>query len=276
MLDYAQHHLKKSMSSTFAEREALTLVAFVLQADVSFVLAHGDEETGVMQRWRIKKMIRKRAHGMPLAYLTHSMPFHGHTFYVDERVLIPRPETEELVELIIREYASHRAPRTILDVGTGSGCILISLAVAFPQALLIGIDSEKTALRVARKNAVTHGCDQRTTFLHGDLLPKLEHPADLIVANLPYLRADEMSEPTIAHEPYKALYGGSADGTHTIKKFIVQLPQSLAPKGKVYMEMGIRQAKPLVAFAEQSGFGTKVLRDLAGRNRFLCMEKYPQ
>lgn len=197
--------------------------------------------------------LARRDKGEPLAYITGHRAFFGLDFVVDRRVLIPRPETELLVETVL-EWLLAQPRATMADVGAGSGAIAVSVAVNQPGVRIYALDTAADALAVARRNAELHNVARRITFLQGDLLAPLPEPADVLVANLPYVREDQLpqwcgaGQVELAYEPLAALDGGP-DGLAVIRHFLQQAPASVRPGGLVLLEMAWDQAVQVRALA---------------------------
>ena len=220
---------------------------------------------------RIRPLIRRRAQQEPLQYIMGDAEFFGLTLKVDRRVLIPRPETEQLVEQVIA--ACPPEPQRILDLGTGSGAIALALARAFPDAAVVATDRSEDALAVARENAARHALAARVSFLHSDWFSAV--PADrfnLIVSNPPYLSEQETAETSAevrAFEPPGALTSADS-GLRDLRQIISAASRYLAPGGLLAVETGLSQHPVLTALAREVGF-TRIesRRDLAGRDRFV-------
>lgn len=254
--------------------DALRLLEETLARNAAWLFAHGDDVVAPDLFARYDAALERRAAGEPVAYIAGSAGFFGRTFSVTQDVLVPRPETEMLVELArdAMHDAGHAAPR-ICDVGTGSGILAVTLACEIASAEVIGIDVSPLALDVARENAIAHGVDDRVRFVCGDLFTALGGPAtfDCIVANLPYVRSGDLAPPndSIAREPTLALDGG-ADGLDVYRRFLASAPVRLAPGAMVLLEAG---ADTTVALAELAAvaFGAAacvhVHRDYAGHPR---------
>ncbi|MFL6584903.1 MAG: peptide chain release factor N(5)-glutamine methyltransferase [Chthoniobacterales bacterium] len=218
----------------------------------------------------LRELVRRRGQREPLQHLLGTVEFCGHTFLCDKRALVPRPETEELVELLISNFAD-RKPERILDVGTGSGVIALSLAANLPAATVDAVDISEEALALARENAERLGLANRVEFLHGDFATSVNDVYDLIAANLPYVpTADRESlSPEVLHDPEVALFAGDK-GDEAIRRLIETAPAHLRPGGMVALECGIGQVEALAAFAEQRNFhDIEARRDFAGVIRFL-------
>jgi len=246
-------------------RQALGISRVELYQDLNRELSPEEEAD-------FERLIGRRLSGEPVAYITGHREFFGLDFYVDPRVLIPRPETELLVEKAL-ELARERDVATIADIGTGSGAIAVSLALNLPQAKVLATDVSPLALEVARFNCQKHGVLDRVTLLAGDLLTPLTEPVDLIVANLPYVGVEEVSRRSLASfEPELALAGGY-DGLDKIRKLSRNLGDGLYPGGSLLLEVGIGQSRT-VAGLLQSLFpaaGVKVIPDLSGIDRVVIL-----
>jgi release factor glutamine methyltransferase len=200
--------------------------------------------------------------------------FWGLEFEVTRDVLVPRPDTEFVVEAAI-ELAGTRAVR-IVDIGTGSGCIAVSLAVALPAATLVAADISPAALAVARRNAERHGVRDRMTFVQSDLLEGVTGIADLIVSNPPYIAsADVRSLPpeVVKYEPHVALFGGE-DGLVAIRRLFAAASAHLAPGGHLVIEFGYAQESDVAALATATGWHVvEVRRDLAQIPRVIALRR---
>lgn len=249
-------------------REGQYLVAAFLDIGLADLLAH--PERLVADETEFQHWLKERAGGKPLAYLSHRQDFFGRTFFIDERVLIPRPETELLVEEAVSLAQTRcRGDCMIADIGTGSGCIAITLALELPHVRLWATDLSGSALEVARRNAFDHAVECRITFLEGDLLDPLPGPVDLLVANLPYVSSTWVrGESSIAFEPRQALDGGE-DGADVLRRLLLLLPSHLRSSGSALLEIGEEQSF-LAEWAQELLGGTAtVIPDLAGKPRLM-------
>ncbi|MFC2073197.1 peptide chain release factor N(5)-glutamine methyltransferase [Chloroflexota bacterium] len=213
-------------------------------------------------------LIKRRLNHEPTAYIIGHREFYGLDFYVDPNVLIPRPESELLVEKTL-ELAQNQAVSTIAEVGTGCGAIAISLALSRPQAKIYAIDISAAALRVARFNCQKHGVAGRVCLLEGDMLDPLPEPVDLIVANLPYVRESELPQiNTVNFEPSLALNGGP-DGLEKIRKLCTQIGDKLHPGGCLLLEIGQKQGGAVTTFLHNllPSAEIEVTPDLSGIDR---------
>jgi release factor glutamine methyltransferase len=217
----------------------------------------------------LRELVRRRGGGEPLQHLLGTVEFAGQVFRCDKRALVPRPETEQLVELL--KLRIEHGQSKILDVGTGSGVIALSLATGFPEAKVTATDISEDALSLARDNAERLGLTSRMEFRHGDLLTDLEQAYDLIVANLPYVAAGDRATLSreVGHDPEVALFGGER-GDEIVRKLIESAPSHLAANGLLVLEVGVGQADDLAAFmATKNYHDIETHRDYAGVLRFL-------
>ena len=218
----------------------------------------------------LRELVRRRGQGEPLQHLLGTVEFAGQVFLCDKRALVPRPETEQLVEKIA-DCPLPNADCSILDVGTGSGVIALSLAAKFPEAKITAIDVSDEALALARENAERLGLTSRVEFLRSDLMIYVTHVYDLIVANLPYVA--ENDRPTLSrevrHDPEIALFGG-VRGDEIVRKLIEAAPSHLVAGGLLALEVGLGQAEGLAALmAEKNYHDIEQMRDYGGVTRFL-------
>ena len=206
-----------------------------------------DQEISPEEDEKFWSLIERRLDHEPTAYITGHREFYGLDFYVDPDVLIPRPESELLVEKAL-ELAQNRHISTIAEVGTGCGAIAISLALNLPKTKIYATDISAAALKVALFNCQKHGVANRIRLLAGDMLEPLPEPVDLIIANLPYIRESELSRiGTLNLEPSLALNGG-ADGLDKIKQLCGQAGKKLHPGGCLLLEIGQGQKKAVTTF----------------------------
>ncbi|HEV2095231.1 MAG TPA: peptide chain release factor N(5)-glutamine methyltransferase [Chthoniobacterales bacterium] len=217
----------------------------------------------------LRALVRRRGQREPLQHLLGTVEFSGRSFLCDRRALIPRPETEELVEqLRARKIA---AGGRIVDVGTGSGVIALSLAAAFPGAEVHAVDISSDALALARENAARLGCAERVQFHEGQLLEPLRGEFDLVVANLPYVPSGDRSTlaPEVLCDPDVAVFAGPS-GDEIIRELIAAAPARLGRGGLLALEIGVDQADALALFlAEKNYHDIAPIRDYSGIARFL-------
>jgi len=261
----------KNQNQTSAHLDAEVLLAFVTKKPKTYLLSNIEKQLTVSQVKKFNSLISKRRSGTPVAYLTNHKEFYGLDFYITRNVLIPRPETETLVETAIKAarqlHKDTNEPVTLADIGTGSGNIAVTLAKYIPFSKLIATDISEKAIEVAKKNARHHKVLKRITFKRGDLLKPLQKfKPNIIVANLPYLTKNELVN--VRHEPKQTLYGGKM-GLVLIQKLLSQTPKILAQKGIILLEISPAQVKAVDYFVEQHlpEKKTSFIKDLAGRER---------
>jgi release factor glutamine methyltransferase len=223
------------------------------------------------ERAPLRDLVRDRGAGKPLQHLLGTAEFFGRLFLSDSRALVPRPETEQLVELILEDPGCRDAEMNLLDIGTGSGVIAITLALQLPFAAVAATDISSEALSLARENAVRHSLNGKIAFHEADLFPLGEGRFGWIVANLPYIASAELAilQREVQHDPLTALDGGS-DGLCLIRRLIEAAPARLAPGGMLAMEIGHDQAAEVVAqLASQAYRDIGVHKDHQGIARFV-------
>ncbi len=250
------------LESELLLRHALKLSRVQLYLDLNHKLSPEQEETF----WYL---IERRLSHEPTAYILGHREFYGLDFYVDPSVLIPRPESELLVEKALKLAQNHTVS-TIAEVGTGCGAIAISLALNLPQAKIYATDISAPALKVALANCQKHGVVDRICLLPGDMLDPLPEPVDLIVANLPYIKELEISAANL--EPLLALNGGS-DGLEKIRQLCRQVSGQLHPEGCLLLEIGQGQERAVTTFLGSLFPSAKieVAPDLSGIDRVISL-----
>jgi release factor glutamine methyltransferase len=226
-----------------------------------------DEERAIM-----RELVQRRAKREPLAYIVGTREFYGRSFEVGPGILIPRPETETLVDACL-ELIPKEEPREILEVGFGSGCIAITIAKQRPQCAVVATDISDIAAQVAARNSEKLGVTTQVTLLQGDTLEPVKNCGrrfDGLVSNPPYIREDERDslQPEVAaHEPGTALFAG-ADGLNVVRRIIAQAPEFLKPGAFLSMELDPAQCEPVSGMLEAAGFeSVTIRRDLCGNER---------
>jgi len=217
----------------------------------------------------LRELVRRRGQGEPLQHLLGTVEFCGRVFLCDQRALIPRPETEELVELLQSKIENPKSK--ILDVGTGSGVIALSLAGALPEAEVHALDASAEALTLARENATRLLPGRAIEFIESDLLLSVTHVYDLIVANLPYVSAAERQTVSreVLRDPDAAVFGGPV-GDEMIRRLIETAPAQLKPGGWLALEIGLGQSEALLPLLRDRGYhDVSARQDFAGVTRFL-------
>ncbi|HEX5489916.1 MAG TPA: peptide chain release factor N(5)-glutamine methyltransferase [Candidatus Udaeobacter sp.] len=219
----------------------------------------------------LRELVRRRGAGEPLQHLLGTVEFCGRIFQCDNRALIPRPETERLVELLISRFKSETECFRAVDIGTGSGVIALTLAAEFPKAEVVGVDISEDALMLARENAGRLGLADRVRFLRSNLLENVQPGLDLIAANLPYVSIEDRQNLSreVLHDPEVALFAG-ARGDELVQQLIGHAPSWLRPGGILAMEIGIAQSDALVAALEEKNYrDISAEKDYSGVIRFL-------
>ncbi len=300
MTDRRDNSIRALLRRSIEQLRSAQVSSFTLAAELLLLHATGRDRTWIYSHPeeivpdgtadQFFELIRRRASGEPTQHLTGKQEFWGLEFEVSPDVLIPRPETEHLVEvaldrLAVREVRAGRDPRLtgrgveIVDVGTGSGCIAIALAKELPEAQVYATDISAKALRLARKNAARHGFENRIRFLESNLLASLSSlEFDLITSNPPYIalgEADSLPVEVRRYEPTEALFGGP-EGYELYGDLVLQASRQLKPEGLVVLELGhnsLAAVRPLFDPSKWTNIG--VTRDLAGIDRVLSAERLP-
>ena len=261
-----------------AAGEAMVLLCHAMSLGKAEIFAQPERILTDDELTLLYGLTARRLRREPSSYITGHREFYGLSMFVDPRVLIPRPETEVLVGAAIefgRSWiASNQRRMLAADIGTGSGAIAIALAVHIPEVLIYAVDISPGALEVAAFNVRRHGLDDRIIPVHGNLLEQINHELDLIVANLPYVRGQELAglQPEVRlYEPMQALDGGDS-GRDVIEAMLRQAPGKIAPGGALFLEIGVGQGERLIDIVRDMlpGSGVALFKDLAGIDR--CMK----
>jgi release factor glutamine methyltransferase len=248
-----------------------------LTHEATIARAHGD--LGRPAAARLEALIARRLEREPVSRILGLREFYGRAFLVDRHTLDPRPDTETLIEAaLVDKRGLHNHPLKLLDLGTGTGCILITLLAELPEACGLGTDICTEALTVAAANAQRLGVAKRASFVSCDWLDGIDGKFDLIVSNPPYIPSTEiaaLAEEVARHDPWSALDGGP-DGLDAYRRIAASAGQVLAPNGRILVEIGCEQADAVVEIFNQAGLGLDgtraVKRDLAGRPRVVMAE----
>jgi release factor glutamine methyltransferase len=219
----------------------------------------------------LRRLVKRRGKGEPLQHLLGTVEFYGRTFLCDNRAMVPRPETEQLVEMLISNFKSEIANSRVVDVGTGSGVIALSLAAEFPGAEIVAADISEDALALARENAERLGLSDRVHFMRSHLLEKAEGTFDLIAANLPYISTEQRQSLSreVLHDPEVAVFSG-VRGDELIWELIARAPSRLRPGGILALEIGAGQSEALIsALAGKNYRDIWTEKDYSGVIRFL-------
>ena len=266
-----------SVVSQTPELDARVLLADILDKPRTWIEAHPEMPLTRSQLATAKKALSRLEAGEPLPYIIGHWEFFGLNLEITSDALIPRPETELLVERAIRWLEAAPERRTVADVGTGSGCIAVAIAKNIPDAKILATDISRPALDLAHRNARRHNVVNRIDFVQCDLLPPHPDPLptdlhfDLICANLPYIPTNTLHKlPVFEREPTLALNGG-ADGLSIVRRLLKIAPEWLAPGGMILLEIEATQGVPAVSLAYDTFENVEIHlhQDLAGHDRLV-------
>ncbi len=256
--------------------EASLLLMHLLNCDHTFLITHPEEIVSVDQLKRFRSLVSRRAQGEPLQYLTGHQEFFKLDFELTPDVLVPRPETELIVE-VASELLKHEPGLSFADIGTGSGCIAISLLHELPQARAVAVDFSPAALAVAKRNAERHQVIDRLRLVESDLFSAIDSAErfDLIVSNPPYVPVDDLKDlqREVRHEPQVALDGGP-DGLRVIRRLLNDAPRFLRSGGHLVFEIGIDQAEAIKQIVDHITWElVEIRKDLQGIPRTVALRK---
>jgi release factor glutamine methyltransferase len=263
--------LQRTRQYNIADQKVKLLLAAIVRLSLPELSLHPDLILSTDQESLLQKGLERLIQHEPLQYILGTADFYGLILQVNENVLIPRPETEGLVEWIIKR---EKGALRVLDIGTGSGAIALALKHLKPEFKVLGTDISRPALRVARRNASLLHLD--VDFRLADLYPSQPRRFDLIVSNPPYISSAEyasLEEEVRLYEPGLALLA-ARHGLEYYRRILRQAPRHLTQEGKIYLETGETQTQAITAMASSFGFSrAEARRDLAGKNRYLCLSR---
>ena len=260
---FKKHHLESPRLN------AEHLLAHVLRRKRIELYLEFERELAEAELAPLRELVKRRAQGEPLQHLLGTVEFCGLTFLCDRRAMIPRPETEQLVEVLKSEVRNPKSE--IMDVGTGSGVIALCLAAEFPGAQILAVDISNDALTLAQENAARLNLAERVRFLKSNLLENVEGVFDVIVANLPYVSTQERHTLSreVLHDPEVAVFA-STRGDELVRELIAQAPSRLRPGGMLALEIGMGQSEALLStLAEKNYRDISSKTDYSGVTRFL-------
>jgi len=273
----------KSHDIDDSQLEARVLLGYILKLSHAELLTENNQILSQSQFDSFQKLVNRRLRREPTAYIINNKEFYGFDFYVDRRVLIPRPETELLVDEAI-DFVNERVSNPaysgekilIADVGTGCGAIAITLALTLSNISIIATDISNAALEVALRNSSKHKVNKHVTFLQGNLLEPIIEPVDLIVANLPYIRTSELADlpaEITDFEPSVATDGGNT-GLEYICQLVVEAQEKIRQQGRLLLEIGNRQERQLFCIIQKHiiSKAIQLLPDMNGINRVVKID----
>lgn len=247
------------------------LAASTLQSR-TFLLTHPDYPITSQQSDSFWTDVEKMHQGMPLSRVLGRREFWGHTFALSPDTLDPRPDSETLIDAVLARYPQKDLPLSIVDLGTGSGCLLLTLLKEYHAAMGLGVDQSQGALTTAERNAQALGVEKRARFVQSDWWEAVVGTFDLIIANPPYVTDNDYKslDPVVRHyDPVRALKGGP-DGLAAYRRIIERAPAFLAPKGRLFFEIGWNQANAVSQLLTEGGLSVEnILKDLAHHDRVI-------
>jgi release factor glutamine methyltransferase len=258
--------------STSASLDAEVLLSYILKVDKAWLLAHPEAKLTFWQKIKLQILIFKRMQNYPIAYLIGSQEFYKLEFKVNKHTLVPRPESELFIDELKKINPTNQ---TVLDIGTGSGCLIITAAKLFSNNKFVAIDISKQALKIAKQNSNLHQVDIQ--FIQNNLLNKpnaISCKYDIILANLPYLTPQQMNESTIAREPKQALIAGQ-DGLRYYRKLLHQIHSLQYQPKYIFFEIDPKQTELLIDLIKNilPKYKVEKISDLSGKTRLLKLIK---
>ena len=250
--------------------EARILLAYAAGIDQTHIIGYPEDQLDKTTMWYLNELITRRKNGEPIAYITGTKEFWSLNFEVTQKTLIPRPDSETLIEAILDFFTNHTQHLSILDLGTGSGCLLLALLSELPNAKGTGIDISPSACKVAQKNAKQLGLDNRAEFYQGNWMENIHNQFDIIVSNPPYIAEANikfLNKDVMLFEPHLALSGG-ADGLSAYRVIARECITCLKQSGLLAIEIGITQARQISKILMENGLTiTKTQRDFSNIER---------
>jgi release factor glutamine methyltransferase len=260
-------------------RQARRLVSAALAIPQPYLFGHPDRAVDEQQISRVRALLRRMVAGEPLSRIFEKREFWGLEFSLSPDTLDPRPETETVIEAVLRREPDRSAPRRLLDLGTGTGCLLLALLAEFPAASGVGIDIAEGAARTAARNAVNLGLADRACFVVGDWATAVSGNFDVVLANPPYIASEALALlpfEVACHDPWRALDGGE-DGLRSQRAIAEAAPRLLSPYGMIATEIGAGQGDAVAAIMKRHSLIVDgIEKDLAGIARCVIARPAPQ
>ena len=273
-LNIANHILKSNCNNSF-QLDSELLMSKIFEKDRKFIILNSNKELSEEKFEQFNNLVKKRSKGEPIAYLLNKKDFWKYEFYVDKGILIPRPDSEIIIEQILR-LTDHKKNLRILDIGVGSGCLLLSVLKERKNFYGVGIDISKKCIDISNINASRLDISKRVKFFKSDVDNFRFGKYDLIISNPPYIKKldfNNLKKDVINFEPRLALYGG-LDGTSEIRKVINKSSELIKKNGKFILEIAYDQKNKIIKLLRDKGFYiNKVLKDLAGNDRCIVSTK---
>jgi len=267
---------KRLEDSMTPNLDAQVLLAHIINQPRAWILSHPEYNLTPNQKEKLSSGLANLENGVPLPYVLGHWEFYNLDFVINPNVLIPRPETEIIVDFSIKWLQNHPESRNALDIGTGSGCIAISILYSIPDLLMTAVDISKEALTTAHTNAVKHSVNDRITFVHGDIFPRVLSASsfDIITANLPYIPTTTLHQLEIfGREPTLALDGGP-NGLDHILRLIERAAQYISPGGLLLIEIEAQQGETALESAQENFPDSEITicSDFSGHDRVLKIQ----
>ena len=276
-LNISNNILKNTYSNSY-QLDSELLMSKILEKDRKFIILNSNKKLSEEKFEKFNYLVKKRSKGEPIAYLLNKKDFWKYEFYVDKGILIPRPDSELIVEQIL-ELTKHKKNLTILDIGVGSGCLLLSVLKERKDFHGVGIDISKKCIDISKINASNLDISKRVKFFKSDIDNFRFGKYDLIISNPPYIKKldfNNLKKDVINFEPKLALYGG-LDGTSEIRKVIKKSSELIKKNGKFILEIAYDQKNKVIKLLRDKGFYiNKVLKDLANNDRCIVSTKINQ
>ncbi len=269
ILQLTKQSLKELKGIKHANLDSELILGFILKKPREYILSHPEQEVCAKELKKFEKLINRRQKHEPIAYLINKKEFYGREFFVDKNVHIPKSATETMIDEIKNANADFKG--IIADIGTGSGCVAITLAIEFPKAKILATDISKNAIKIARINAKKQKI-KNIFFINCDILPKSKQKIGIIAANLPYgWKAGWTKDKEVPFQPKKSYIAGK-DGLLLIKKLIKQIPRIMKKTGTAFLEFDPRQTKSIIRLAKDAHLEYKIKKDMEGYNRIIVLK----